>query len=249
MAVIRVPGSPKSLPRRTTWFARRRAPETQFACASEAQDEAQTVLRADEYTGGHLDWYSFDVDTRPSSRLQRPDGGPDPLPEVTETALSFLPAPVSFGGMPNPRYWEMENGKTEFADIDANTTDVAKLLLTEFALVYSNDWRVIPYEVDVGTLNDVTGLLVTDDFGEQILVRAAGRGIDDVWQRWAMYNLSTKAPAGQADVRLFVPPAVTKLLESAPLEKVHFLRDEMANMAWAVERVVPTAWPGTILLE
>jgi hypothetical protein len=215
--------------------------EYQFACAADAPGQPQTVLGADAYTTGHLDWYAFDVDARPTARLERPDGAAPALPDLEEKPLSFLPAPVSFGGMPSHRYWEMENRKTEFADIDQNTTDIAKLLLTEFALVFGNDWCVFPYEVQVGTVCDVLGLLVTDDFGEQIFVRAAGRGIDDVWQRWAMYTLSTNRPDGQADVRLLMAPAVTKVMEGPPLEKVHFLRDEMANMVWAIERVVPIA--------
>ena len=95
---------------------------------------------------------------------------------ASEKPLSFIPAPVSFGGMPSHRYWEMENRKTEFADIDANTTDVAKLLLTEFALVYGNDWCVIPYELPVGSLSEVVGMLVTDDFGEQSLLLPPAAG-------------------------------------------------------------------------
>jgi len=216
--------------------------EYQFACAVEAQGVPQTVLLADAYTTGHLDWHAFDIDARAGAALDPPEGGTTTLPILEDKALSFLPAPVSFGGMPSHRYWEMENRRTEFADIDANTTDIAKLLLTEFALVYSNDWCVIPYEVDVGTLCEVRGLLLTDDFGEQILVRPAGRGVDDTWQRWSMFTMSTNRADGQADVRLFLPPALTKEIEGAPIEKVHFLRDEMANMAWAIERIVPTAF-------
>jgi hypothetical protein len=215
--------------------------EYQFACAAESQNIPQTVLIADEYTTGHLDWYAFDIDDRPEAKLARKDGATPELPTITETPLSFLPAPVSFAGMPSHRYWEMEDRKTEFADIDANTTDVAKLLLTEFALVFGNDWCAIPYEVNVGTVCEVQGLIVTDDFGEQILVRAAGRGVDDNWQRWTMFTLATNAADGRADTRLFLPPAVTKVLEGGQLEKVLFLRDEMANMVWAVERTVPSA--------
>jgi hypothetical protein len=36
----------------------------------------------------------------------------------------------------------------------------------------------------------------------------------------------------------FLPPVLGVSLESAAVEEVLFLRDEMANMAWAVERVV-----------
>jgi hypothetical protein len=33
---------------------------------------------------------------------------------------------------------------------------------------------------------------------------------------------------------------LTKSLESPPLEEVNFIRDEMANMVWAVENIVPS---------
>jgi hypothetical protein len=214
--------------------------EYQFACAAQPPELPQSVLVADQYTQGRLDWFSFDVDTGTPPAIPTPDTPPPPAPPDEKT-LSFIPAPVSFGGMPNPRYWEFENRKTEFADIDANTTDIAKLLLTEFALVYGNDWCVIPYVVDVGSLCELPGLLVTDDFGETTWVRAAGRGPNDSWQRWSMFTLSTTAAARQADVRLLVTPALSKSMESPQLEQVLFLRDEMANMVWAVEKVVPSA--------
>jgi hypothetical protein len=39
----------------------------------------------------------------------------------------------------------------------------------------------------------------------------------------------------------FLPPALVKSLEGRPIEEVLFLRDEMANMSWAVERVIESA--------
>jgi hypothetical protein len=214
--------------------------EYQFAVATETADRGQTVLIADQYTQGHLDWFAFDVDAAPGAVLTRRDGSVAVPTPPSVTPLSFIPAPVSFGGMPSHRYWEMESRQIEFADIDAHTTDVAKLLLTEFALVYGNDWCVIPYELPAGSLSEVVGMLVSDDFQEQSLLLPAGRGFDDRWQRWSMFTMSRSPSAGQADTRFFLPPALAKLLEAPPLEKVHFLRDEMANMAWAVERVVPS---------
>lgn len=214
--------------------------EYQFAVATDTADRGQTVLAADQYTQGRLDWFAFDVDASAGAHLTRGDGTAAVPTPVSGTPLSFIPTPVSFGGMPSPRYWEMESRQIEFADIDAHTTDIAKLLLTEFALVFGNDWCVIPYELPVGTLSEVVGMLVSDTFGEQSLLLPAGRGLDDRWQRWSMFTLS-RTPAGrEADTRLLLPPALPKLLEAAPLEKVLFLRDEMANMAWAVERVIPS---------
>ena len=38
----------------------------------------------------------------------------------------------------------------------------------------------------------------------------------------------------------YLAPAITKVQEGEPLEQVNFLRDEMANMVWAVEDTVPS---------
>jgi hypothetical protein len=214
--------------------------EYQFACETRGPESPPTVLAADQYAGGRLDWFAFDVD---SSSSPSPFDD-DHVAEPADHALSFIPAPVTFSGMPNPRYWEFESRRTEFADIDANTTDVAKLLMVEFALVYSNDWCVIPYVVEVGSLSSLPGLLVTDDFGETTLVRAAGRGADDAWQRWSMFTLGNKFRGRPADVRLFVPPTLPMSMESDTVEQVVFLRDEMANMAWGVEKTIPAATGG-----
>ena len=143
------------------------------------------------YAQGHLDWYAFDVDTAAGSELD--PGDTVPAAGAEARLRSFIPAPISLRWMPNPRYWELENRRTEFADINADTIDVAKLLLIEFALVYSNDWCVIPPS-SPGSLCEVLGLMVTDDFGERSWCRAAGRGIDDQWQRWSMFTLSHQRP-------------------------------------------------------
>jgi hypothetical protein len=203
--------------------------EYQFACAA-----PDTVLLADEYYQGHLDWYSFDIDpTR-----QQLDETPSPDVIQSET-LTFIPSQIRFAGMPNRRWWEFEDGRTNFGNIKADKTDIAQLLLAEFGLIYGNDWLVTPYVVPVGSLCAIQGLAVKDVFGQRTLIQPAGRGEDEDWQRWAMFNLSVRGDTGQADTRLFLPPAVTKLLESPPVEEVTFIRDEMANMVWAIESTLP----------
>jgi hypothetical protein len=197
-----------------------------FECATGA-----ARLVAEGYRGGALDWKDFDA--APRAR----DGATAEAPQI----LSFMPAAISFAGMPNPRYWEMESARTEFGAIDANTNDLAKLLLTEFVLLYSNDWCIVPLELAVGTLSRVHGILVTDVFGEQTIVRAADRvggpASARAWQRWSMYRLtgdSSESPS------LLLAPALATTIEAPPAEQVHFLRDEMANMVWAVEHRVPS---------
>lgn len=208
--------------------------EYQFACATEDTTGAQTVLRADQYDSGQLDWYSFDVDA--TSKLEGPVSAPE---KPLEECLSFIPAPVSFSGMPQPRFWQMENERTEFANIDANTTDLIKLIMTEFMLLYGNDWCLFPYERKTGSLCDIRGLVITDVFGQRTFVKPAGSGIDDDWTRWSFFSLSTNART--ANTAAFLPPALGKTIESQPLEKVNFIRDEMANMVWGIESVVPSS--------
>ena len=129
-------------------------------------------------------------------RRERPDGCGEAEDgsrrQPVEEALSFLPAAIHVAGMPSHRFWEMEDAKVEFGAIDATTTDIAKILLAEFILAYGNDWCVIPYEIEVGELCDALGLVVRDVFGDSVLVRAADRGTDEDWRRWAMFGLETR---------------------------------------------------------
>lgn len=193
------------------------------------------VLAADQYHGGRLDWYSFDVVAGEAPR----DGGdvPPPIPERVEY---FLPAPVRFKGQPQPRFWQMEETETDFGKIETSTTGLLHLILAEFGLIYSNDWFMLPHPMDVNTICEVRGILVDDTFGRHTFVRPAGRGPETLWQRFAMFHLAERPPTSSAVNRFYLVPAVGRSLESAPIERVNFMRDEMANMVWAVEAVVPS---------
>ena len=89
--------------------------EYSFSCTIAAPGEPETLLHADGYDDGELDWWAFDVG-------EATDLGPEttPRPPEAREVLSFIPTPVSFAGMPNPRFWEMEDRKIEFADIDSD---------------------------------------------------------------------------------------------------------------------------------
>ena len=99
------------------------------------------MLVAEEYYHGHLDWYNFDVDPQPQRSASRPR---KPQAREAET-LTMLPTQVTFNGMPNTRWWAFEDSRTNFGDIKPDTTDLAKLLLIEFGLVYANDWFLVPF--------------------------------------------------------------------------------------------------------
>lgn len=211
--------------------------EYQLKCSLRQPDDKTMTLMADNYGQGTLNWYAFDID---------PDNAPIAPQAPVETTistetLSFLPTPVQFGGMPQQRWWTFEDSVVNFANVNTQTTDLVTLLMTDFALMSSNDWFVIPYKLPVGTLAQITGLVVTDVFGERLFINPAGRGLDDNWQQWRMFNLSTRGRRGEAaSTALFIPPVVSKPLESKPVEKITFLKDEMANLAWGIESILET---------
>jgi hypothetical protein len=211
--------------------------EYQFSVAGQrGPNDAQTVLIAEQYHEGHLDWYSFDI-----VRDRKAVFDEEPAPAAREEQMeSFLPANVRFKGQPQPRFWEMEETETDFGKIETSATGLLHLMLAEFGLIYSNDWFMLPHPMDINTVCEIRGILVDDTFGRHTFIRPAGRGPETAWQRWAMFHLTEKDQLRPAANRFYLVPAVGKVLESAPLERVNFIRDEMANMVWGVESIVPS---------
>ena len=163
---------------------------------------------------------------------------PVPVPEAQQP-ISFIPVAATFRGMPNPRFWEMENRQVNFGQLDAKTTDTLLLTFAELGLIYGNDWFIIPYSMKANTLCEVRVLVITNVFGERTLIRAADEGEENNWQRWSMFNLSNLNEFGSYNRQFFLPATITSTLESEPLEQVNYTRDEMTNMVWAVEEVIP----------
>jgi hypothetical protein len=214
----------------------------QFAASAPLPDGTEKVYVADDYSSGRLDWYSLDLDegitTLGTVAGSETTGLPPAAPFTT------IPIPVSFSGMPNTRWWAFEDHATNFGDIDASTTDLAKLLFMEFALVYSNDWFVIPCTLPSGALARVQGLAVTNVFGDRLWIEAADQGTESAWGRWTMFTVNVlNSPTGNtaADPTLLLLPTLASSQTSPPLEEVFLVRDEVANMAWGVEKTVPLA--------
>jgi hypothetical protein len=216
--------------------------EYQFDCALPAEDGNNIVLSADQYYSGDLDWFSMDVNkVETVEGLSGAAAGGDML-NIKEQLLSVIPVEAKFAGAPNSRFWQFEDGKVDLGNINAQTTDLSKLVFTEYALMYNTDWLLVPFRVPVGTLCEIKGIIVTDVFGQQFFVQSATQGKTDNWAGWGMYNLSTINPEGArnvpTDTRLLVLPNVVKNLESEPAEEVFFVRDEMTNSIWAIESSV-----------
>src|SRR6266540_1902818 len=52
--------------------------------------------------------------------------------------------------------------------------------------------------------------------------------------------INTKGDQGEkTDTSLLMLPFTPAIQESNPLEEIHLVRDEMANMVWGIERIIP----------
>jgi len=199
--------------------------EYEFECSAESNVDKKT-LAAKEYASGHLDWYAFDL---------KEDAGEASGPEKETFTDTFIPSHIEFDGMPEARWWKFEDSKTDLGDIKPSTTDLSKLMLMEFGLVFANDWFLIPYTLPVGSLVKIEGLTVQNNFGETIWVESTEKeSTADL--PWSMFKLRS---ALQNNI-LFLAPSAMKVQESNPLEEVRFVRDEMANMVWGIETVIQT---------
>ncbi|WP_030949587.1 hypothetical protein [Streptomyces sp. NRRL S-646] len=226
---------PNSHTTNATWDPRRL--EHRFSVSArppEGGTATEKVLTAQEYPGGTLDWHAFSIDPK------GPLGGTGPAAAALHRTV--FPAPVRFSGMPLPRWWALEDERTNFAAVRPDSTDLARLIFLEFALVYSNDWYQLPCDLPAGTLASIQGLAVTDVFGQQRWITPAGSGSDANWQRWTMFTLDTIGDDDiAADTSLLLPPSVPKVAEGPVLEEVSLIRDESANMVWGVEQTVRLA--------
>jgi len=180
--------------------------------------------------------------TKPGPAAIQPGPGTAP----TENLVSFIPSPVTFKGMPSPRFWTMDDSQTDFGQIDTSPAGLLHLLLAEFGLIYGNDWFMLPYPLPINTLCQIQGLLVRDVFGENVLIYPAGYGQVNSWQNWSLYQQSDVNNPSAPTPLFYLAPAVTDSLEDDPLEQVNFLRDEAAELVWAVEDRVPSQAGGGV---
>jgi hypothetical protein len=229
----RVFGDPQPAPPRA-WVPERLAYDVRIATSTTSGEQA--VLSAPRYVEGRLDWYAFDA-APAATRLAPPAGAVDAPPRA-ET-LSFVPTAASFPGMPNPRFWEMEDRRVNFGSLNAKTTDHLLLVFAEMGLVYGNDWFVIPYEMPVNHLCEVLGLVVTDVFGDRTLIPPANATTGSALQRWSFFSVTGETDDDWRGRYFWLPASLTSVESSEPLEAVSFARDEVANLAWAIEDIVP----------
>lgn len=135
--------------------------------------------------------------------------------------------------MPDSRWWNFEDAAVDFGQLDTEHVDLAKMLVMKFALVYGNDWFVVPLKQGIGSLTRVSGLIVTDTFGQRTIIRPAEQTTGNASESpWSMFKIGNKM---QRTDYVFLALTIDVVTDADALEDVFFLRDDMAAMSWAVE--------------
>lgn len=204
----------------------------QFEVASD-----QVTLNAPDYQSGHLDWYTFDEATVKT------------YSKVEEHKTEFQqPVNVSFASLPDKRLFSFEDNQIDLSLMDVKAGDLLKLMLLDFSLVSGSDWYTVPLEMSLGEICWIEKIEVKDVFGvcttimndkERGAKLADGNGLGV----WDVFKIRNDNPIEYSREKhfLFIAPAVMHRLESEPIEELLFLRDEYANMIWAIEQKVPNA--------
>ncbi|MEX5217872.1 MAG: hypothetical protein NW701_08610 [Nitrospira sp.] len=214
------------------WHASRL--EYQFDCAVAKDSAAPTILRVPEHDGSRLDWHTFEQNSDAPSPVHPDLTQPMPHTEPVRRTAMLLPRAVSFAGAPRNRWWEMEDSTMDLTNLRPSATDPAQLVLAEFALLFSNDWLSIPLDVPAGSLNRLSSLMATDVFGEVTMLLPTPQD-----ENWGLFSV-----AGKTASALWLPPVAGSVTQSPAKEEVLLLRDEMANLAWGIENVIPDGLGG-----
>lgn len=241
------------------WFANRYLPkDANKVSAWNVQDlgydftatNSVAKYKADDYVGGRVSWYSFDVDSMKDS-VSDLEKGNYKRKDMRRETIDSLPVLASYPGSPNKRLWEFEN-KDVFMGNSKDMQAKGNVAFMQFATMYGNDWMLCPLKTEIGQYIEVESIEVYDTFGIQSKIRhRAGlrdKGAETFGQRWQMFtntpvnlevydDLTTKYAKYKERYAngLLFPPALVRTLEGEPLEEVSLLRDEMANMVWGVE--------------
>jgi hypothetical protein len=201
--------------------------EYQFSLLSDVDPGQATILEAGSYWGDRLDWYDFEIKKTGMTSIE---------------SMSYIsvPAPVTYPGMPESRWWQMEDSIINFGNVNAKTTDLPTLMLIDFALIYGNDWLLIPVPMKLNSLCTVKGIIVKDVFGFYTFIPPVDRKANTTWEKWSLFS-QYGSDAINDSPAFYLAPGLAKSMEEEPLEKVSLLRDEVSNMAWAFENIVPGA--------
>lgn len=173
----------------------------------------------------------------------------------SERQVLVLPTPATFASAPKKRLWQMEDRKVYMGNSITQQSE-ANVVVMKYTTMYSNDWMLFPLHTNIGKYITVDKIEVIDSFGDKTVISGNERAGKLEYDRgsmglrneaWQMFTNTTVGNRRATDIQgLYFVPQLAATVEGKPIEEVRFLRDEMANMIWGVEEIVPDGCGDTL---
>lgn len=178
-------------------------------------------LEAQSYDGRALDWHDF--------RLGGHSTG-----KSTPQELSMSPGQLQIAGVPEQRFWEIEDRDAYFDTGESAEPNILSVLLPEFFYADIRNWYLIPAPMPAGAVREVKKVTVVDSFG--IVTELDPVGQHDQGDPWSVFALDRAGAAPTDSSTLLSLNTAARVGENDLIEEVRFLRDEAANLVWGWER-------------
>lgn len=136
-----------------------------------------TTLTLRRHDGGSLDWWSVDATA------------PMPTPATPPEAVPVLPTRVQYPGAPNPRWWQLEESRTDVGAYAPDRGHFATLLLVELMSSHSGDWFTFPVVAQAEHVVTLHEVVVVDSFDEPHVLETP----DDGWTLFQVTGLDQRS--------------------------------------------------------
>jgi hypothetical protein len=170
------------------------------------------TLAVVDHPGGQLEWYAADATGTPAAE--------------EPARHTVIPSRLRYPGAPLPRWWEIEDVRTDPGGYPPDRAHFASLLLVEAMSMHTDDWYTFPVPAEAGAVIFLDGVLVRDSFGDTWQVQAPADG-------WSLFGTR-----GLPATALTVWQAADAPLTGPVSDEIVVVVDEDANLVWAVERRV-----------
>jgi hypothetical protein len=229
--------------------------EHQFSVTASSPSGTPFSLAAPSWPGRPLEWSDFDIPAQANvpppaalPALPKPDPATGEVADPTTGTVSGTgpPHPLTYPGAPSRRYWTFDDANINLAAVTVSPDDLARMLIVEFATVYANDWYQLPIQLPSGALHTIGQLTITNSFGEPenldpVALSIPAFGSDPAGTPdWCVFRQTiTQSDGTLANLNgLLLLPSAAAVQSSPPAEEVVLLRDDTADLGWAVEHTV-----------
>lgn len=230
-------------------------------CYSLSDKAGDYYFEGDRYKGGRVSWYSVDYKCTETKKIsisdildsiiehKKNDGKTTPK-SITRNVMS-LPSMAHFAAAPNRRLWQMEDHKV-FMGNSILKQSSGNIAMMKYVTMFSNDWMLFPLDTELGKYIQLKSINIVDTFGDKIAITGNDRAgkkdtVRDTEERWQIFtNTTVNNPKETHLDGLYYAPQLAATIEGKPIEEIRLLRDEMSNMVWGVEELVPDGCGSTI---